>query len=59
MINQNDLPLVRLDSMNKTHFEEVEIINQLLVEIETQAGYDALSITLEKLLQHMQEHFST
>lgn len=59
MIKQNDLPLVSDESMNKTHFEEIAIINSLLTQIDIQADYNTLSITLEKLLQHMHQHFSS
>ena len=58
MINQNDLALVTLQSMNETHFEEVAIINSLLAQIDIQADYDTLCITLDKLLAHMLQHFS-
>jgi len=58
MINKDDLPLVSYESMNETHFEEVKIINLLLKQIDNKADYSTLSLTLEKLLQHMQEHFS-
>jgi len=33
MLKHNDLTLVALDSMNKTHFQEIEIINSLLEKI--------------------------
>ena len=56
-INKDDLTLVALESMNKTHFEEIEIINSLLIQIDTQADSKTLSLTFEKLLQHMHEHF--
>ena len=59
MINQDDLPLVSYESMNETHFEEIAIINSLLEQINTQADYNTLSTTLEKLLHHMQQHFSS
>lgn len=58
MIELKNLPLVTLDSMNETHFEEVEIINSLLSQIDAKADYDTLCVTFDKLLQHMQEHFS-
>ncbi len=58
MINKNDLPLVSYESMNETHFEEVQIINSLLTQIDTKADYDTLCKTLEELLQHMLLHFS-
>lgn len=59
MIEKNDIPLVSLESMNKTHFEELEIINLLLKQIETQADSKTLSQTFEQLLEHMGQHFSS
>ena len=58
MINENDVPLVALESMNITHFEEVEIINTLVKQLETQADNDKLSKILAQLLEHMMQHFS-
>ena len=58
MIKQNDIPLVSLDTMNKVHFEEVEILNTLLEQLDSQADFETLSTSLEKLLAHMQEHFA-
>ena len=59
MINQNDLPLVSIESMNETHFEEIEIINLLLEQINSKEEHEKLSSTLENLLQHMDQHFSS
>lgn len=59
MIQKNDLPLVSLDSMNKTHFEEVAIINKLLEQLDNSADFKIVLETLEKLLEHMQEHFAS
>jgi len=56
--NLNNPPLVSLDSMNVTHEEEIEIIKLFLEQIENSADNDLLSTTFEKLLQHMQQHFS-
>ena len=58
MIKQNDIPLVSLDTMNKVHFEEVEILNTLLEQLDSQADFETLSESMEKLLAHMQEHFA-
>ena len=59
MIEQNDITLVALESMNDTHFEEVDIINQLLNQIESNVDNDTLSNTFKKLTEHMHTHFST
>jgi len=57
MIEQKDLPLVSLKSMNEVHFEEVEIINLLLEQIKSKESFEMVSQSLEKLLEHMQQHF--
>ena len=59
MIKQNNLPLVSLKSMNEVHFQELNIINILLEQLEHKVSYELLSESLEKLLDHMQEHFSS
>ncbi len=58
MIQENNIPLVILDSMNKVHFKEVEIINTLLKHLENKADFEIISQSLEDLLEHVQEHFS-
>jgi len=58
MIKQEELPLVSLNSMNEVHFEEVVILNTLLEQLDNEAGFEMLSQSLDKLLEHMQEHFS-
>ena len=57
MLNKDDIPLVSMDSMNETHFEELEIINSLLEQLKAQADFDSVSTSLELLLAHMKEHF--
>ena len=59
MIKQKDLPLVSLNSMNEVHFEEVAILNTLLQQLDNKVGYEILCESFEKLLEHMQEHFSS
>ena len=58
MIKQSDIPLVSLDTMNNVHFEEVVILNDLLEQLDSEAGSEAISASLEKLLEHMQQHFT-
>ena len=59
MIKRNDIPLVSLNTMNEVHFEEVEILNTLLVQLNDKADFETLSKSLEELLAHMQEHFAS
>ena len=58
MIEKNDIPLVCIDTMNEVHFEEVLIINELLEQLDTKVDFQTLGKSLEKLLEHMQEHFA-
>jgi len=58
MIKQSDIPLVSLDTMNDVHFEEVVILNDLLEQLDSEADFEAISASLEKLIAHMQEHFA-
>ena len=59
MINQSNIPLVSVDTMNETHFEEVAIINVLLEQLSSKVDFDTISRSFEKLFEHMQEHFSS
>jgi len=59
MIKQSDIPLVSLNSMNEVHFAEVLILNRLLEQLNTKENFERISESLEKLLEHMSEHFST
>ncbi len=58
MIQQSDIPLVSLNTMNEVHFEEIELLNTLLTQLDTEADFETLSKSMEKLLAHMQEHFA-
>ena len=59
MIKQSNIPLVSLDTMNKTHFEEVEIINMLLKQLSFDTDNNTISSSFEKLLEHIAGHFSS
>ena len=59
MIKQDDLPLVSLSTMNEVHFEEIALINTLLKQLENEIDFEKISESFERLLTHMQEHFST
>lgn len=59
MIQQKDLPLVSLDTMNEVHFEEILIINKLLKQLKNEVNLELFSESLQKLIEHMQEHFTS
>ena len=56
MINKTQLPTVAFDDMNAVHFEEVDLINDLLAKIDEGDDTD-ITRALEALLAHMQAHF--
>jgi len=58
MIKKENLPKVSFNDMNIVHFEEIAIINELLTAIENTKETKTITEILEKLLEHMQEHFS-
>lgn len=58
MINPSDLPLVSLDTMNAVHLEETKLLNTLLEQLGSEAGFEAVSAGMELLLAHMQQHFA-
>jgi len=57
MIETEFLPRVALESMNETHFEEIEIINQISSLIEAKE-VDKILNQLQLLHQHTVEHFA-
>ena len=59
MIKQEELPLVSLNTMNEVHFEELAILNTLLEQLDNEAGFEIISQSFDKLIEHMQEHFSS
>ncbi len=59
MNHDQQLPLVSLENMNIVHREELELLNTLLEQINSNADFETLSKSLEELLSHMQEHFAS
>ena len=57
MIDKTKLPTVSFDDMNSIHYEEVDLINQLLKLLESESETSDITKAMEKLLEHMQEHF--
>lgn len=61
LLSEQDIPLVSIDFMNKTHQEEVDIVNALAKLIPAQqsgATHDEeITRLLDEWLQHTQAHF--
>ena len=56
MIDKTKLPTVGYDDMNAMHYEEADLINDLLAKIEKGSDSEVTS-AVEALLAHMQKHF--
>lgn len=65
LINKNDLPLVAMDFMNNTHFEDVDIINELYENIlnykndSSSSNFQILASKYEEWVIHTTNHFKT
>ena len=59
MNKKYNLPLVSLNTMNEVHLEEVAIINTLLEQLDNKMNFELFSKNLQKLLEHMKDHFSS
>ncbi|QKF68586.1 hemerythrin [Arcobacter venerupis] len=65
LINKNDLPLVSMDFMNDTHFEDVEIINELYKDIleyekeQSELNLKSLEDKYKEWITHTENHFET
>ena len=61
-LTRNELPRVALESMNRVHLEEVDLVNELHALIAAKrAGDDvqeSLSSKLEEWLAHVRDHFA-
>lgn len=65
LIDKNSLPLVDIDFMNKTHFEDVDLINKLYENIEefekenSTINFDGIKTSYINWLNHTIQHFAT
>jgi hemerythrin len=65
LIDKKDLPLVDMDFMNNTHFEDVDIINELYEDIlnyekdNSSNNYEKLGLNYTNWLEHTKKHFET
>jgi hemerythrin len=63
LINKNDLPLVAMDFMNETHFEDLEIINELYKDIleyekeQSELNLKNLEMKYKEWIIHTENHF--
>ncbi len=58
MIDIKTIPLVCIDKMNEIHFEEIDILNNLLKLIDNSDDANEITAHIQLLVNHMQEHFS-
>lgn len=62
MLDKEQIPKVALEEMNEVHYEEVDLLIELLNMLDALADGElpaqALDASLEKLLEHMREHFA-
>ncbi len=56
MLEKKTLPRVAKEEMNAVHYEEVDILNDLLEKLESDEERSVTEL-LERLLEHMQRHF--
>jgi len=65
LINKDSLPLVAMDFMNNTHFEDVDIINELYEDIlnygkdNSEENYKNLELKYKEWVEHTINHFAT
>ena len=59
MLKHSDLPTVSVEAMNTMHYEEVDVINAFLKELDVGRDFKHLSEHFDKLLAHMQKHFES
>jgi hemerythrin len=57
-LNEAQMPMVAVPSMNDTHLEDIIMINRMLDLIE-QDERDAITDLLERFMEHTKVHFST
>ncbi|MCF6201092.1 MAG: hemerythrin family protein [Hydrogenimonas sp.] len=56
MVDKIEIPSVAKEQMNEVHREEAELIGYLLEKIKSGSN-DDITKAIEKLLEHMKEHF--
>ena len=65
LIDKNSLPIVDMDFMNETHFEDADLINKLYEKIElyekdsSSENFTDLKSKYQEWLEHTIKHFAT
>jgi len=59
LINKEDIPVVALDSMNQTHYNEIDIINNLHRLLTGEGQGDELKKAIEEFADHVEKHFAS
>jgi hemerythrin len=63
LIDKQDIPQVALESMNKTHFDEIEIINELHALLTRALAGEPLEAeikaAIENFADHVEKHFAS
>ncbi len=65
LIDKNVLPLVDVDFMNNTHFEDIDLINEIYLNIENFEqnqnieNFDKLKSIYNQWVDHTIQHFAT
>ncbi|WP_026802782.1 hemerythrin family protein [Aliarcobacter lanthieri] len=65
LLNKDNLPLVDMDFMNETHFEDVDLLNELFAKIEefendsSDKNFEILKLKYKEWVNHTVNHFAT
>lgn len=65
LIDKNNLPIVDMDFMNETHYEDVDLINDLYKNIElynqdsSLENFENLKMKYKEWIEHTVNHFAT
>lgn len=59
MIKRRDIPIVSLDTMNDVHLQEAAMLYGLLEQLESEAGFETVSASLDTFIAYMQAHFTS
>ncbi len=57
VIDPSSMPLVSVESMNKTHQEELELINRLGIVLTGEPNLETVSQRLKEWVEHTRAHF--
>ncbi len=58
MINKSDLSLIENEEINAIHLEEVDILNDLILLVNSGEDREEITKVFQVFIDHMQEHFA-